>query len=169
MIGFFPPPLFRVEILQGVSGSDAIATIKDEKKDLEDNDQVDPTTLPPQGTEVYVGNLDAMAVKEGELRKLFEQVGKVHDIRIKTEEKNSGRKFAFVVYYDRETASKAVSALHTKLLNGKKLIVTPSEPKHKLFIGGLPKVRAPCTCFVYIYICIWRKQGGMCLACSARL
>ncbi|XP_008662372.3 heterogeneous nuclear ribonucleoprotein Q isoform X3 [Zea mays] len=90
--------------------------------------------LPPHGSEVYVGGI-ASDVSSDDLKKLCESVGEVVEVRMPGK---SGRLYAFVNFRTKELASKAIQKLNNKDLKGKKIRVSSSQAKNRLFIGNIP-------------------------------
>jgi len=92
--------------------------------------------LPPHGSEVYVGGISSDISSE-DLKNLFESVGEVVEVRIRG--KGDNKLYAFVNFRDKELALKAIQKLNNKDLKGKKIKVSSSQAKNRLFIGNVPK------------------------------
>lgn len=76
---------------------------------------------------IFVGNIE-YSVSEEELKKAFEEYGKVDSARIITN-RHTGRSkgFGFVVMPDDSEAGAAMEALHEKEINGRPLIVNEAR------------------------------------------
>jgi len=92
--------------------------------------------LPPHGSEVYVGGISSDISSE-DLKNLFESVGEVVEVRIRG--KGDNKLYAFVNFRDKELALKAIQKLNNKDLKGKKIKVSSSQAKNRLFIGNVPR------------------------------
>lgn len=81
----------------------------------------------PANTQLYVGNVSYRA-EEDELFDFFSQFGEVETARI-IKDRRTGRSkgFAFVTYYELESASAALAA-HGQELGGRALIVRYAKP-----------------------------------------
>lgn len=104
--------------------------------------EIDPLSLPPHGTEVFIGSLNRSAT-EDEVRDFASQAGEVFTVKLMREPSNANasRGFGFVVYADRESALRAMDKLHGKEMEpypDNKVRVQPSQSKNRLFVGGLP-------------------------------
>ncbi|CAN6330453.1 unnamed protein product [Urochloa humidicola] len=110
--------------------------------DVDRNDEVEKEkhaellALPPHGSEVYVGGISSDVSSE-DLKKLFESVGEVVEVRIRG--KGDNKLYAFVNLRTNELASKAIKELNNKNLKGKKIRVSSSQAKNKLFVGNVPR------------------------------
>lgn len=78
---------------------------------------------------LFVGNM-SFHTTESELRSIFEPYGEIARIRIMTD-RDTGRSrgFAFVEMANDEEATKAISALNGKELDGRTLNVSEARPK----------------------------------------
>jgi len=78
---------------------------------------------------LYIGNLD-YAIKEENLRELFEEFGEVTSVKIITD-KFSGRSkgYGFVEMASDEQADQAIQALNGKPVNDRNIAVTKARPK----------------------------------------
>mmetsp|Transcript_27935 Transcript_27935/g.49937 ORF Transcript_27935/g.49937 Transcript_27935/m.49937 type:complete len:465 (-) Transcript_27935:646-2040(-) len=104
----------------------------------------DPLTLPPHGTEVFLGGIPKAATDE-DVKKFCETVGTLHSLRV-VKDPNSAdanKGFAFAVYHTKETAQDAIQQLNGKVLEGfpgwKPVRVVISSVKNRLFLGNVPK------------------------------
>jgi cold-inducible RNA-binding protein len=80
---------------------------------------------------IYVGNL-ASDVKDEELQALFSKHGRVESVKIIRDMFSRVSKgFGFVEMPGKAEAEKALSALNTYELNGKKLVVNEAKPKRE--------------------------------------
>eukprot|EP00887_Chlorella_sp_A99_P007263 scaffold2.g7263.t1 len=105
-------------------------------------DAADPLSLPPHGTEVFVGGL-ARGATADQLREFASEAGDVHSVKLIKDptnpEQNKG--YGFVKFMGREAAITAMDRLSGRELAdfpGHRVRVQPSQAKHRLFIGGLP-------------------------------
>ncbi|KAI3471807.1 hypothetical protein Pfo_028460 [Paulownia fortunei] len=96
-------------------------------------------SLPPHGSEVYLGGI-SQDTSEDDLKRFCESIGEVTEIRImKGKDSNENKGYAFVTFRSKELASKAIKDLNNTELKGKKLRCSTSQAKHKLFIGNVPR------------------------------
>lgn len=96
-------------------------------------------SLPPHGSEVFLGGLPKDTVEE-DLRDLCETIGEIFEIRLmKDKESGENKGYAFVAFKSKEIAQKAIEELHSKELKGKNLRCSVAETKNRLFIGNVPK------------------------------
>ncbi|CAL5220907.1 g3002 [Coccomyxa viridis] len=103
----------------------------------------DPTAQPPHGTEVFVGGVPRTATEE-QLSVFAAEVGEVHGITLLREPQNPehNRGFGFIKYKTRDAANAALQTLGGKQMAdfpGQSLRVAPSQSKHKLYVGNIPK------------------------------
>ncbi|MCL4548835.1 MAG: RNA-binding protein [Bacteroidetes bacterium] len=78
---------------------------------------------------IYVGNLSPQ-VKEEDLQSLFSEFGQVSSVKIISDMfSGESRGFAFVEMRDKAAAQKAIEALNTKEVKGKKITVNEARPK----------------------------------------
>lgn len=78
---------------------------------------------------IYVGNLSNQ-VKEEDLQTLFSEFGQVSTVKIISDMfSGESRGFGFVEMKDKAAAQKAIEALNTKEVKGKKLVVNEARPK----------------------------------------
>jgi RNA recognition motif-containing protein len=79
---------------------------------------------------LYVSNLSFGKVGETELRDLFEQYGKVVDVRvIRDRETDLSRGFGFVQFQDSAEAERAMAELHHTEFHGRQLWVTKAKER----------------------------------------
>ncbi|XP_039139388.1 LOW QUALITY PROTEIN: heterogeneous nuclear ribonucleoprotein Q-like [Dioscorea cayenensis subsp. rotundata] len=87
--------------------------------------------------EIFVGGLDRDAV-EDDLKKVFERVGEVVEIRLhKDFNTNKNKGFAFVKFASKEQAAKALTELKNPMIRGKRCGVAVSEDNDTLFLGNI--------------------------------
>lgn len=95
--------------------------------------------LPPHGSEVYLGGISSDETEE-DLKCFCESIGEVVEVRlIKGKVPSENRGYAFVTYRTVELATKAAEDLNNTEFKGKKIKCAASQPKHRLFIGNVPK------------------------------
>jgi len=88
------------------------------------------------GKKLYVGNL-AFQTMEGDLQKLFEEIGAVNSCELILDRFTSkSRGFAFVEMASDEDAQKAVSELNGKEFDGRSLVVNEAKPREDRPRGG---------------------------------
>uniref|UniRef100_A0A0E0R3Y1 RRM domain-containing protein n=1 Tax=Oryza rufipogon TaxID=4529 RepID=A0A0E0R3Y1_ORYRU len=92
--------------------------------------------LPPHGSEVYVGGISSDVSSE-DLKRLCEPVGEVVEVRM-MRGKDDSRGYAFVNFRTKGLALKVVKELNNAKLKGKRIRVSSSQAKNKLFIGNVP-------------------------------
>ncbi|TVT96741.1 hypothetical protein EJB05_58037 [Eragrostis curvula] len=107
-----------------------------EADDDEKTKHAELLALPPHGSEVYIGGISSNVSSE-DLKKLCESVGEVVEVRMRG--KGDNRLYAFVNFRTKDLASKAIQKLNNKDLKGKKIKVSSSQAKNKLFIGNVPR------------------------------
>ena len=78
---------------------------------------------------IYVGNL-SFGMDDQKLRQLFETYGAVDSVNI-IKDRDTGRSkgFGFVEMNDEQAALAAISGLHEKEVDGRKLNVSKAKPK----------------------------------------
>ena len=91
------------------------------------------------GKKLYVGNLP-YSITEASINEMFSQIGAVDSVRLITD-RNSGRSkgFGFVEMVNDEDATRAISELNGKEVDGRALTVNearPMEPQSGGFGGG---------------------------------
>ncbi len=78
---------------------------------------------------IYVGNL-SWNLNESDLQNLFSEFGDVESVKIIFDrDTNRSKGFGFVEMSDNDSASKAISALNGKELDGRNIRVNMSEPR----------------------------------------
>ncbi|CAM8904753.1 unnamed protein product [Rhodiola kirilowii] len=96
-------------------------------------------SLPPHGSEVFVGGLPKDVLEE-DLRDHFETFGEIYEIRlVKSKETGESKGYAFISFTSKSAAQKAIEELHNKEFKGKTVRCSLSESKYRLFIGNVPK------------------------------
>ncbi|EIE23761.1 RNA-binding domain-containing protein [Coccomyxa subellipsoidea C-169] len=103
----------------------------------------DPMSEPPHGTEVFVGGIPRSAT-EDQLKVFAEAMGEVHAVVLLKDPQNNeqNRGFGFVKFKTRAAATDALEKLAGKQLAdfpGQNLRVAPSQSKHKLYVGNIPR------------------------------
>jgi RNA recognition motif-containing protein len=84
---------------------------------------------------IYVGNMP-FSMDEGSLRTLFEEFGEVDSVNVITDrETGRPRGFGFVEMPD-DAAQKAISELHEREVDGRKLNVNEARPRQNRGGGG---------------------------------
>ncbi|PKA48096.1 Polyadenylate-binding protein 5 [Apostasia shenzhenica] len=87
--------------------------------------------------EIFVGGLDRDAV-EDDLKKTFEKVGEVVEVRLhKDYATNKNKGFAFVKFASKEQAVRALEEMKNPLIRGKRCGIAPSEDNDTLFLGNI--------------------------------
>ncbi|XP_020582085.1 nucleolin-like [Phalaenopsis equestris] len=87
--------------------------------------------------EIFVGGLDRDAV-EDDLRKAFEKVGEVVEVRLhKDFATNKNKGFAFVKFASKEQVARALEQMKNPLIRGKRCGIAPSEDNDTLFLGNI--------------------------------
>ncbi|XP_023713285.1 probable RNA-binding protein 46 [Cryptotermes secundus] len=93
---------------------------------------------PPKGSEVFVGKIPRNCF-EDELVPVFEEVGKIYELRLMMDFSGSNRGFGFVTYSSPEVATRAVEKLNNREIRlGMRIGVVKSVNNCKLFISGIP-------------------------------
>jgi len=84
---------------------------------------------------IYVGNMP-FSMDESQTRSLFEEFGEVDSVNVITDrETGRPRGFGFVEMAD-EDARKAISALHEREVDGRRLNVNEARPRENRGGGG---------------------------------
>jgi len=98
---------------------------------------------PGGGCEVFVGKIPK-DLYEDELIPLFEECGKIWDLRLMMDPMSGqNRGYAFVTYCDRAGALEATKQLDNhEIKKGKTLKVNVSVPNLRLFVGNIPKSKS---------------------------
>lgn len=85
---------------------------------------------------IYVGNLSQQATEQ-DLEGLFKEFGAVSSVKIIRDMFSGESKgFAFVEMNDKAAGTKAIEALNTKEVKGKKIVVNEARPKTDTRRGG---------------------------------
>lgn len=102
-----------------------------------------PTGPPGSGHEIYIGKIPK-EIYEDTLIPLFEEIGKIWDLRIMMDPlacKNRG--YAFLTYCEKAHAAEAAKKFDGyEILPGKNLKVNVSVANTRLFIGNIPKSKS---------------------------
>jgi len=78
---------------------------------------------------LYVGNLSYNLTVDA-LRDLFKEFGEIVDCVIITDKyTNRSKGFGFVTFKEKAQADAAISAMHDKEIDGRKLVVNVARPK----------------------------------------
>ncbi|KAF7823225.1 heterogeneous nuclear ribonucleoprotein Q-like [Senna tora] len=117
--------------------------ISSDEAKVEDEDEKEKhgelLSLPPHGSEVYIGGIPLDASTE-DLKTFCESIGEVTEVRImKGKDSTENKGFAFVTFRSVELASKAIDELNNTEFKGKKIKCSTSQAKHRLFIGNVPR------------------------------
>ncbi|XP_006664846.1 heterogeneous nuclear ribonucleoprotein Q-like [Oryza brachyantha] len=107
-----------------------------QKDGIEKENYAELLALPPHGSEVYVGGISS-DISSQDLKKLCEPVGEVVEVRM-MKGKDDSRGYAFVTFRTKDLALEAVRELNNAKLKGKRIRVSSSQAKNKLFIGNVP-------------------------------
>nr|CAB3462997.1 unnamed protein product [Digitaria exilis] len=134
----------------------------DQKDEEEKEKHAELLALPPHGSEVYVGGISSDMSSE-DIKQLFESVGEVVEVstsyflwvsfcicfllqfrvhfflQVRIRGKGDNKLYAFVSFRTKELASQAIQKLSNKNLKGKKIRVSSSQAKNRLFIGNIPQ------------------------------
>ncbi|KAK3028701.1 hypothetical protein RJ639_038954 [Escallonia herrerae] len=90
-------------------------------------------------TEIFIGGLDK-DTKEADIRKVFEEVGEIFEVRLLVNAKTGKNKgFAFVRYSSAADAKKALTKYHTVEICGKQCGTSPVEGNDTIFLGHIDK------------------------------
>lgn len=82
-------------------------------------------------SKLYVGGL-SYALKDDELRELFEAVGKVESAQVIVDRfTNQSKGFGFVEMSSEEEAQKAISELNGKEVGGRPIVVNAARPREE--------------------------------------
>ena len=82
----------------------------------------------PGSNNLYIKNI-AETMDDEELKQMFEVFGAISSAKVMRDEKGDSRCFGFVCYANPEDATRAVTEMHLKLVNGKPLYVGIHEKK----------------------------------------
>lgn len=102
----------------------------------------DPLSLPPHGTEVFIGGLPRN-ITEQQLRDFASEAGDVHSAKLIRDPNNpsQNRGYGFIKFYSKEAAVAAQERLSGREIPdfpNSKVRIQPSQSKNKLFVGGIP-------------------------------
>ncbi|CAK7334329.1 unnamed protein product [Dovyalis caffra] len=87
--------------------------------------------------EIFVGGLDRDAT-EDDLRKVFEKIGEVVEVRLhKNLSTNRNKGYAFVKFANKEHVRRALSEMKNPVIRGKRCGTAPSEDNDTLFLGNI--------------------------------
>ncbi|KAK6922623.1 RNA recognition motif domain [Dillenia turbinata] len=87
--------------------------------------------------EIFVGGLDRDSTEE-DVRKVFEHVGEVVEVRLnKNASTNKNKGYAFVRFATKEQASRALSEMKNPVIRGKRCGTSPNEDNDTLFLGNI--------------------------------
>jgi len=126
----------EIEGVREVDANHDSKIVDDDPKDGNEKEKhAELLALPPHGAEVYVGGLSSDVSSE-DLKQLFESVGEVAEVRMRG--KGDNKTYAFINFRTKEMALKAIQKLSNKDLKGKKIKVSSSQAKNRLFIGNVP-------------------------------
>lgn len=95
-----------------------------------------------KGSELFVGGL-ARTVTESKIREIFAPYGEIVELRMMRDQNGATKGFCFVRFATKEAALKAHKEKNGIMLEGKKVGVTLSSDRDKLFFGNLPKDWSP--------------------------
>ena len=84
----------------------------------------------PGSNNLYIKNISEV-VDDEELKRMFEVFGEISSAKVMRDEKGESRCFGFVCYANPEDATRAVTEMHLKLVNGKPLYVGIHEKKEQ--------------------------------------
>ena len=96
----------------------------------------------PGGNNLYIKNLSETVDDEG-LKAMFEPFGQITSAKVMRDDKGESRCFGFVCFANPEDATKAVTDMHLKLINGKPLYVGLHEKKDKRIERLQSRYRVP--------------------------
>jgi cold-inducible RNA-binding protein len=88
------------------------------------------------GAKLYVGNLTYSMTNEA-LQELFQEYGDVRSAQV-IQDRDTGRSkgFGFVEMSDSKSASEAITGLHDKEIDGRRLSVNEARPREERRPGG---------------------------------
>ena len=96
----------------------------------------------PGGNNLYIKNLGETVDDEG-LKAMFEVFGEISSAKVMRDEKGESRCFGFVCFANAEDATRAVTDMHLKLINGKPLYVGLHEKKEQRIERLQSRYRVP--------------------------
>ncbi|XP_010527560.1 PREDICTED: heterogeneous nuclear ribonucleoprotein R [Tarenaya hassleriana] len=110
-----------------------------EEEEEEKKKHAELLSLPPHGSEVYLGGIPTDASEE-DLKGFCESVGEVTEVRIMREkESGDGKGYAFVTFRNKELATEAIERLNNCEFQGKRIKCSTTQTKHRLFLGNVPR------------------------------
>ncbi|XP_078442240.1 RNA-binding (RRM/RBD/RNP motifs) family protein [Wolffia australiana] len=125
------------------NGKAGISSKPDEAMDLKNEEDMEKhaelLSLPPHGSEVFIGGIPRDATEEN-LRELCEPFGEIFEVRLmKEKDKRENKGYAFITFLSKDSAQRAAEEIQDKEYKGKTLRCSQSQSKHRLFIGNIPK------------------------------
>lgn len=94
---------------------------------------------PPRGSEVFVGKIPR-DLFEDEIVPVFEEVGRIYELRLMMDFSGFNRGYAFVTFSCKEEANRAIKMLDNyEIRPGLKIGVCRSVDNCRLFVGSIPK------------------------------
>lgn len=120
---------------------EGVGDVEEESK-LEEEEQIQISDMAKERKikkelEIFVGGLDRDAIEE-DLKKAFEKVGEVVEVRLhKDYATNKNKGFAFVKFANKEQVARALEEMKTPLIRGKRCGIAPSEDNDTLFLGNI--------------------------------
>merc|ERR1719387_175980 len=100
-----------------------------------------PSNTQSQGVNLYIKNLGE-DVDDEKLKSLFSPFGETTSIAVKKDEAGKCKGFGFVCFASSDAATKAVTEMHLKVVNGKPLYVGLAE-KREARLGRLQQRYSP--------------------------
>ncbi|ONK79996.1 uncharacterized protein A4U43_C01F12640 [Asparagus officinalis] len=135
----------RVKVSEPDETMDASNSVTHEENAVEPIDEAEREkhaellSLPPHGSEVFIGGLPRDATEE-DLRELCEPFGEIFEVKlVKDKEKRESKGFAFVSFTAKDAAQKAIEEVQDKEFKGRTLRCSLSQVKYRLFVGNVPK------------------------------
>eukprot|EP00923_Selenidium_pygospionis_P036579 GHVN01064149.1.p1 GENE.GHVN01064149.1~~GHVN01064149.1.p1 ORF type:complete len:410 (-),score=92.74 GHVN01064149.1:446-1519(-) len=110
----------RLYVCRAQSKAERLAFLKQKFQEVQDVKQRF------KGDNLYIKNLDD-SVDDDKLREAFEPFGTITSAKVMKDEKGNSRGFGFVSFMSSEEATKAVTEMHLKVVNGKPLYVGLAE------------------------------------------
>ena len=93
---------------------------------------VGSVVMPPMGSNLYVKNFGEEVDDEG-LKNMFSSFGNISSAKVSRDNSGASRGFGYVCFSNPEEATKAVTEMHLKLINGKPLYVGLHEKKEQRY------------------------------------
>ncbi|KAK6924467.1 RNA recognition motif domain [Dillenia turbinata] len=129
---------------EDVVGGDAMIVAAEPAKDAEalEEERMEITAAANERKikkelEIFVGGLDRDSTEE-DVRKVFEHVGEVVEVRLnKNASTNKNKGYAFVRFATKEQASRALSEMKNPVIRGKRCGTSPNEDNDTLFLGNI--------------------------------